>query len=206
MAPARGRRRKAAAKATKSENSTQDETVAVELDIGTTSSISSVNPKENDKNHRVLEQTGKITSEMDIDDTAFQSPDNFELTESGTDVDSELLYEGEDGLATVASQEVSYAPEDVEALLGDDDNEILDNTEEYSATDEGSKNAEGGDTAASTVTEDVQGEIDKTDLRESENAKTKAKLVKTTYHYVTDKTEESAGSLFPALIQNNTLI
>ena len=203
MAPARGRRRKAAAKATKSENSTQDETVAVELDIGTTSGISSINPKENDKNHRVLEQTGKITSEMDIDDTAFQSPDNFELTESGTDVDSELLYEGEDGLATVASQEVSYAPEDVEALLGDDDNEILDNTEEYSATDEGSKNAEGGDTAASTATEDVHGEIDKTDVRESENAKTKAKLVKTTYHYVNDKTEESAGSLFPALIQNN---
>ena len=197
MAPPRGRRRKAAASSTKP---AQDDTISGQIVSDTASVISSINPKD----QGTSEQTEKSTAIMDIDDSVLQSSDNSDLTQPATDADSQLLYEGDDGLGAVVSQEMSYAPEDVEALLGDDDNEILDNTEGDFSTSDESKYTEGEDDAGSAETGDSQGEdAEKTDITGGQDAKAKAKLVKTTYHYITDKTEEKGGKQFLSMNHSN---
>ena len=127
---------------------------------------------------------------MDIDDLALQSSENSSLVQAATDVDSQLLYEGD-----AADQDFSYAPDDVEALLGDDDNEVLYETEgTESVTVEGAKLDISEDNSANQITDGTVEETGDGVNTDTSDAKAKAKLVKTTYHYVTDKTEDNRGT------------
>ena len=188
MAPPRGRRRKAAA-AKPSKPLPESETVVEQVQISETENVAtSINPKMKDL---IAEQIEKNNSIMDIDDLALQSSENSGLVQAATDVDSQLLYEGD-----AADQDVSYAPDDVEALLGEDDNEVLYETDgNESVTVEDAKLDISEDTgSANQIVDATVEETGETVNTETSEAKAKAKLVKTTYHYVTDKTEDNRGT------------
>ena len=188
MAPARGRRKKATASPKKAAISTQEGIDGGELTSETATNINSINPKEQVDDQSTFEEVEKVASNMEVDESVLQSSENCGTTQPTTDPDSQLLYEGDD-----INNEVSYAPEDVDALLGDDDNEVLDNAvDDFVAGDEtpydNSTDAENFNDGTDLQEE----EDDKTDMKD---AKAKAKLVKTTYHYVTDKTEDKPGKV-----------
>ena len=183
MAPPRGRRKKATASPRKAAISTREGIDGGELTSETASNINSINPKEQVDDQSTFEEVEKVASNMEVDESVLQSSENCGTAQPTTDPDSQLLYEGDD-----INNEVSYAPEDVDALLGDDDNEVLDNAvDDFVAGDEtpydNSTDAENFNDGTDLQEE----EDDKTDMKD---AKAKAKLVKTTYHYVTDKTED----------------
>ena len=131
MAPPRGRRKKATASPRKAAIATQDDASSAELTSETVSNINSINPKEQINDQSTYEEVEKVASNMEVDESVLQSSENCGTVQPTTDADSQLLYEGDD-----INNEVSYAPEDVDALLGDDDNEGLDNAVEEFVTGE----------------------------------------------------------------------
>ena len=192
MAPPRGRRKKATASPAKPAVPTPADIVGEQPDSEPVSAIASLNPKENNDIQVASEAVEKSSSGMEIEELAFPSTDSCSTEQPETDADSQLLYEGDDGFTTDVNQEVSYAPEDVDALLGDDDNEGLDSAVEDFVTEEESTYPEGAEDGDAIDTGDSQGEGGEgTDMKD---VKQKAKLVKTTYHYVNDKTEETPGN------------
>ena len=82
-------------------------------------------------------------------------------------------------------------------MLGNDENEGLENPEEFATGEEttyddgaGEDFAETGDLDGEQVSEEGDENSDASD------SKAKAKLVKTTYHYVTDKSEDKSGNRY----------
>ena len=192
MAPPRGRRKKATASPAKPAVPTPADIVREQPDSEPVGAIASLNPKENNDIEVASAAIEKSSSGMEIEELAFPSADSCSTEQPETDADSQLLYEGDDGFTTDVNQEVSYAPEDVDALLGDDDNEGLDSAVEDFVTEEESTYPEGAEDGDAIDTGDSQGEGGEgTDVKD---VKQKAKLVKTTYHYVNDKTEETPGN------------
>ena len=189
MAPKRGRPKKNKTSPVKPVEAIQDTSTADETTSDVVSDISSINPKEQVTTENISEELSCKAPNMEVDDLALQSTDQ---TSHPTDADSHLLYEGDD-----INQEVSYAPEDVDALLGNDENEGLENAEEYGTEEETAYN-ESTVEADYTETGDVEGgeaaeEVDEN--ADASDTKAKAKLVKTTYHYVNDKSDEKAGNI-----------
>ena len=189
MAPPRGRRKKAAASPKKSAISTQEDIGNVELTSEIAENIKTINPKEQINDQSTFEEAEKSASTMEIDESVLQPSDNCGAVQPTTDADSQLLYEGDD-----VHNEVSYAPEDVDALLGDDDNEVLDTAVEDFVT--GEEPAYEDSTDAQNYNEASELQEEEGDSTDIKDAKAKAKLVKTTYHYVTDKTEDKSGIIF----------
>ena len=189
MAPKRGRPKKNKTSPVKPVEAIQDTSTADETTSDVVSDISSINPKEQVTTENISEELSCKAPNMEVDDLALQSTDQ---TSHPSDADSHLLYEGDD-----INQEVSYAPEDVDALLGNDENEGLENAEEYGTEEEAVYN-ESAVEADYTETGDVEGgeaaeEVDEN--ADASDTKAKAKLVKTTYHYVNDKSDEKAGNI-----------
>ena len=190
MAPKRGRPKKNKTSPVKPVETIQDTATADETTSGVVSDLSSINPKEQVITENISEELSSKEPNMEVDDLALQTTDQ---TSHPTDADSHLLYEGDD-----INQEVSYAPEDVDALLGNDENEGLENAEEEYGTEEETAYNEGAVEADYTETGDVEGEEAAEEVDENADAsdtKAKAKLVKTTYHYVNDKSDEKAGNI-----------
>ena len=187
MAPPRGRRRKAAAPKP-SKPLPDSETVVEQVQVETENVATSINPKLKDL---IGEQIEKNSSIMDIDNLALQSSENSGLVQTATDVDSQLLYEGD-----AADQDFSYAPDDVDALLGEDDNEVLYETEgtESVAVEDAKLDISEDTNSANQIIDDTAEETGEAVNTETSEAKAKAKLVKTTYHYVTDKPEDNRGT------------
>ena len=189
MAPKRGRPKKNKTSPVKPVEAIQDTSTADETTSEVVSDIPSINPKEQLTTENISEELSCKAPNMEVDDLALQSTDQ---TSHPTDADSHLLYEGDD-----INQEVSYAPEDVDALLGNDENEGLENAEEYGTEEEAVYN-ESAVEADYTETGDAEGEEAAEEVDENADAsdtKAKAKLVKTTYHYVNDKSDEKAGNI-----------
>ena len=187
MAPKRGRPKKSKSSPAKAVEPVQDISTTDETTSEIVSDITSINPKEQVNAENIYEEVGSNTPNMEVEDLAIQSSDQ---TSQPTDADSHLLYEGDD-----INQEVSYAPEDVDALLGNDENEGLETAEEEYGTGEEVSYDEGTGEGDYTVTGDVEGEEAVEEVDENSDAsdsKSKAKLVKTTYHYVNDKSDEKA--------------
>ena len=191
MAPGRGRRKKVNASPAKPAIATKDDTTSEQIESDTVNNISSINPKEENNDQGIQEEVVKSKSTMEIDESVLQSSEHCSVTQPSTDADSQLLYEGDDGFNTDVNHEVSYAPEDVDALLGDDDNEGLDNAVEEFVT--GDETTYDGGEGGGDFTESGDLQEDEEENTDVKDAKAKAKLVKTTYHYVTDKTEEKPG-------------
>ena len=190
MAPKRGRPKKNKTSPVKPVEATQDTSTADQTTSEVVSDISSINPKEQVTAENISEELSSKAPNMEVDDLALQSTDQ---TSHPSDADSHLLYEGDD-----INQEVSYAPEDVDALLGNDENEGLENAEEEYGTGEETAYNESTVEAEYAETGDVEGEEAAEEVDENADAsdtKAKAKLVKTTYHYVNDKSDEKAGNI-----------
>ena len=190
MAPPRGRRKKAtAAVVNKSAIPSSDEAI-VEANPApeTTNNFSSIDPKDLDKDEETVSaQLNKVSGNMEIDESLLQSSEHDNAAMPTIEADNQLLYEGDDGFSADVNNELSYAPEDVDALLGDDDNEDVDNAVEEYATEEDVVYDQEQDVTEYTETAEEEG----VDTSESqEDSKEKSKLVKTTYHYVNDKSEE----------------
>ena len=192
MAPPRGRRKKAtAAVVNKSAIPSSDEAI-VEANPApeTTNNFSSIDPKDLDKDDEtVTSQLNKVSASMEIDESLLHSSEHDNAAMPTIEADNQLLYEGDDGFSADVNNELSYAPEDVDALLGDDDNEDGDNAVEEYATEEDVVYDQGQDGSEYIETAEEEG----VDTSESQDdSKEKSKLVKTTYHYVNDKSEEMA--------------
>ena len=113
---------------------------------------------------------------MEIDESLLQSSEHDNAAMPTIEGDNQLLYEGDDGFSADVNNELSYAPEDVDALLGDDDNEDVDNAVEEYATEEDVVYDQGEDGSEYTETAEEEG----VDTSESqEDSKEKSKLVKT---------------------------
>ena len=191
MAPKRGRPKKNKASPIKAVEPTQDTSTPDETTSEALGDKTSINPKQQLNIESICEEVDSKAPIMEIDDLALQSSEH---TSQPTDADSHLLYEGDD-----INQEVSYAPEDVDALLGNDENEGLENPEEGFATGEETAYDDGADgdfTETGDLAEEQVSEENDENSDASSDSKAKAKLVKTTYHYINDKSEEKSGNLF----------
>ena len=192
MAPPRGRRKKAtAAVVNKSAIPSSDEAILEPNPAPeTTNNFSSIDPKDlNKDDETVTSQLNKVSANMEIDESLLQSSEHDNAAMPTIEADNQLLYEGDDGFSADVNNELSYAPEDVDALLGDDDNEDVANAVEEYATEEDVVYDQGQDGSEYIETAEEEG----VDTSESQDdSKEKSKLVKTTYHYVNDKSEEMA--------------
>ena len=190
MAPKRGRPKKNKASPVKALEPTQNTSTADETSLEVVADIPSINPKEQIDIENIYEEVTTKEPNMEVDDLALQASDQ---TSQPTDADSHLLYEEDD-----INQEVSYAPEDVDALLGNDETEVLENTEEEYGAGEEAVYDDGTGEGDYTETGETEGEDaaeEDEENADTSDSKAKAKLIKTTYHYVNDKTDDKSGSV-----------